>query len=169
LEVQADSIRQPLSKEIVRLIDAFGYHTTRRAATAVAGVVARLAPNEAADLTDRWLPMKFADIEAYNRAQILGQAVSQATSSESSGGSRLQVENENALEVVGRLARTIPESAAELRQQIEKVGPQIQRLMNTPRGAQMIGDVGRGVMQRVAARTLSLLLRREIKEQDDQR
>lgn len=113
--------------------------------------------------------MKFADIEAYNRAQVLGQAVSQATSSESSGGSRLQVENENALEVVGRLARTIPESAAELRQQIEKVGPQIQRLMNTPGGAQMIGDVGRGVMQRVAARTLSLLLRREIKEQDDQR
>lgn len=108
--------------------------------------------------------MKAADREAYNRAQVLGQAVSLRTPSGSSGQVAVQPGNENPLEVAGRLARTIPDSAAELRQQIEKVGPQIQRLMNTPGGAQMIGDVGRGVMQRVAARALNLLLRRDVKE-----
>ncbi|GBG89523.1 hypothetical protein CBR_g49313 [Chara braunii] len=148
---QAESVRQSLSKELVRMIDAVGVTTAR---TVGASVVGRMGMSEedASSLFERLFPIRPNDAEAYDRATKLGTALISRNLPANITNPAELLAGRNTVELARDVIVRVPEVVSTVRQQLDKAVPEIQKLAEAPGTGQIIVDVSRGVLTRMAAR-----------------
>eukprot|EP00898_Chlorokybus_atmophyticus_P006220 jgi/Chlat1/659/Chrsp103S08594 len=139
-------VRRPLSKELAKLIDAVGIHTTR---STMINVLSTLpVPQEVSAAIMQRIPLDPTDDAAYQRANLLSTSVS-------SGLAPIDMSKyNNPVEAAITLASQLPARISEVQKEVERSLPELQKLVASPGTAELITQVGQGVLSRMAARAI---------------
>jgi hypothetical protein len=168
--IQAYGVRGALVNDLVPIIEAVGLSATRTVAASLHGIL-RMTREEAEAFLDQALPIKSAERRALQRALLLqdiggNAAVSSATEPvlEEETARRGAAPWDAAAEMVTSIQARIEgvrQQVDQTRLQISRTIPEMQRLVESPGLSDMLNDIGRGLLTRMGARALKVLLRED--------
>jgi hypothetical protein len=149
-----------------------GINATRSAAASIAGIM-RISREEAEALVDRAIPLKFSERQALQRALLLqvigGTAASSSATTESPAKTQVEEQSGRApWDIPAEFISSVQGSVDGVRQQIERTRqqfdrtvPELQRLLGSPNLTNMANEIGRGLLTRLSARALKIVLRED--------
>lgn len=132
----------------------------------------RISREEAEALVDRAIPLKLSERQALQRALLL-QGIGGTAASSSAGTvppSKKEEEPRGRApwDLPAEIISSVQGSVDGVRQQIERsrkqfdrTVPELQRLLESPNLTGMANDIGRGLLARLSARALKIVLREE--------
>ena len=173
---QAYGVRGALVHDLIPIIEAVGISATRSAAASIAGIM-RISREEAEALVDRAIPLKLSERQALQRAILLqgigGTAASSSARTESPAKKEAERRGRAPWDIPAEFISSVQGSVDGVRQQIERTReqfdrtvPELQRLLESPNLTNMANDIGRGLLTRLSARALKIVLREDLdKEQ----
>jgi len=169
-EQQAYGVRGALVNDLVPIIEAVGLSATRTVAASLHGIL-RMTREEAEAFLDQALPIKSAERRALQRALLLQDIGGNAALS---SATELVLEEETprrgaapwdaAAEMVTSIQARIEgvrQQVDQTRLQISRTIPEMQRLIESPGLSDILNDIGRGLVTRMGARALKVLLRED--------
>jgi aarF domain-containing kinase len=169
-EQQAYGVRGALVNDLVPIIEAVGLSATRTVAASLHGIL-RMTREEAEAFLDQALPIKSAERRALQRALLLqdiggNAALSSATEPmlEEETPRRGTAPWDAAAEMVTSIQARIEgvrQQVDQTRLQISRTIPEMQRLIESPGLSDILNDIGRGLLTRMGARALKVLLRED--------
>lgn len=166
---QAYGVRGALVHDLIPIIEAVGINATRSAAASIAGIM-RISREEAEALVDRAIPLKFSERQALQRALLLqvigGTAASFSATTESPAKTQVKEPSGRApWDIPAEFISSVQGSVDAVRQQIERTRqqfdrtvPELQRLLGSPNLTNMANEIGRGLLTRLIARALKIVL-----------
>jgi hypothetical protein len=149
-----------------------GINATRSAAASIAGIM-RISREEVEALVDRAIPLKVSERQALQRALLLqgigGTAASSSATTESQAKTELEEQRGSApWDIPAEFIGSVQGSVDGVRQQIERTReqfdrtvPELQRLLASPNLTNMANEIGRGLLTRLSARALNIVLRED--------
>ncbi|KAG0574287.1 hypothetical protein KC19_VG250800 [Ceratodon purpureus] len=171
-EQKAYGVRGALVHDLIPIIEAVGIDATRSAAASIAGIM-RISREEAEALVDRAIPLKLSERQALQRALLLqgigGTAASSSARTESPAKREVEEQRGRApWDIPTEFISSVQGSVDGVRQQIERTReqfdrtvPELQRLLESPNLANMANEIGRGLLTRLSARALKIVLRED--------
>ncbi|CAK9875924.1 unnamed protein product [Sphagnum jensenii] len=169
-EQQAYGVRGALVNDLVPIIEAVGLSATRTVAASLHGIL-RMTREEAEAFLDQALPIKSAERRALQRALLLQDIGGNAALS---SATELVLEEETprrgaapwdaAAEMVTSIQARVEgvrQQVDQTRLQISRTIPEMQRLIESPGLSDILNDIGRGLLTRMGARALKVLLRED--------
>lgn len=174
-EQKAYGVRGALVNDLIPIIEAVGINATRSAAASIAGIM-RISREEAEALVDRAIPLKLSERQALQRALLLQGIGDTAASSSAKSEIPTQREPEQQRgqapwDIPVDFFNSVQEGVDGVRKQIDRTReqfdrtvPELQRLFNSPNLAGMANEIGRGLLTRLSARALKVVLREDTKE-----
>lgn len=133
----------------------------------------RISREEAEALVDRAIPLKLSERQALQRALLLqgigGTAASSSARAESPAKTEVEEQRGRApWDIPAEFISSVQGSVDGVRQQIERsreqfdrTVPELQRLLESPNLTNMANEIGRGLLTRLSARALKIVLRED--------
>jgi predicted unusual protein kinase regulating ubiquinone biosynthesis (AarF/ABC1/UbiB family) len=174
-EQKAFGVRGALVHDLIPIIEAVGLSATRSAAASIAGIM-RISREEADALVDRAIPLRLSERQALQRASLL-QGIGGTAASSSAPPTKKEEEQRGRApwDIPAEIISSVQGSVDGVRQQIERTRgqfdrtlPELQRLLESPNLTEMANEIGRGLLTRLSARALKIILREEDEPKKDE-
>lgn len=137
----------------------------------------RISREEADALVDRAIPLRLSERQALQRASLLQGIGGTAASSSTESPTKKEEEQMGRApwDIPAEIISSVQGSVDGVRQQIERTRgqfdrtvPELQRLLESPNLTEMANEIGRGLLTRLSARALKIILREEDEPNKDE-
>lgn len=137
----------------------------------------RISREEADALVDRAIPLRLSERQALQRASLLQGIGGTAASSSTESPTKKEEEQRGRApwDIPAEIISSVQGSVDGVRQQIERTRgqfdrtvPELQRLLESPNLTEMANEIGRGLLTRLSARALKIILREEDEPNKDE-